>query len=146
MRSKPEYKMRPNRRVVKFPVQVVRERDFRLLADRIEDLSPYGMLVGPADAAVTGERVFVSFRLGDTSDWIDVEAQVVRVEHGRRPSETARRLGLEFIGLSPYDRYRIQRSIAHRPVPPPRYRPGRRGSSFLLSDWVGKTAASWVLA
>ena len=37
--------------------QVVRERDFRLVADRVLDLSSNGVLVGPADPVLTGERI-----------------------------------------------------------------------------------------
>jgi hypothetical protein len=105
--------------------QVVRERDFQLIADRIENLSTWGALVGPADAVLTGEAVLVSFRLPDGT-WIDASAVVTRVLHGRRPGESTRRLGIEFRDLTEYDRYLLRRAIGHRPLAPPGARPGRR--------------------
>ena len=82
---------RPSRRTLRAPCQVVRERDFRLVADRIENLSPSGMLVGPADPVLTGERLIVSFCLPGYGVWIDTEATVSRVVHGRRKGEHRRR-------------------------------------------------------
>jgi len=118
---------------VKIPCQVVRERDFRLVADRVENLSTWGMLVTPADPVVTGEKVFVSFQLpGSDNEWIDACATVRRVIHGRRPNECTRKLGLEFDDLRPYDRYRIRRALAKKPPAPPGARPGRRGFGFQL--------------
>src|SRR6266700_4034522 len=84
------------RHVVQIPCQVVRERDFRLIGDCIVDVSSNGVLVTPADPVLTGERVFASFRLPGSSFWIDVEATVARVVHGRRPSEHSRAIALEF--------------------------------------------------
>src|SRR5690242_12227451 len=60
------------RHAVHFACQVVRERDFRLVADEIVDLSTSGMLVAPADPVLTGERLIASFRLPDSLFWIDV--------------------------------------------------------------------------
>jgi hypothetical protein len=112
---------------------VVRERDFCLVADRIENLSTWGMLVGPADPVVTGEKVFVSFRLPGTNSWIDATATVTRVVHGRRPGETSRKLGLEFEDMSQYDRFRIRRALLGRPVFPPGPRSGRREAQIDLT-------------
>ncbi len=113
--------------------QVVRERDFRLVADRIENLSSWGMLVTPSDPVVTGEKVFVSFQIPGTQEWIDASATVTRVIHGRRPNETSRKLGLEFDDLGAYDRFLLRRALAKRPVAPPGVRPGRRSLEFDLS-------------
>ena len=82
------------RRAARVPCQVVRERDFRLIADRVLDLSSGGVLVGPADPVLTGERVLVSFQ--GRAGWIDAEAVVARVVHGRRDGEHTRALGLSF--------------------------------------------------
>lgn len=116
---------RPSRHSLRLECQVVRERDFQLVADRIENLSTWGALVGPADAVLTGEAVLVSFRLPDGT-WIDASAVVTRVLHGRRPGESTRRLGIEFRDLTEYDRYLLRRAIGHRPLAPPGARPGRR--------------------
>lgn len=85
------------RHAARLTCQVVRERDFRLVADRVLDLAPGGLLVGPADPVLTGERVFVSFEV--ESGWIDAEAVVARVVHGRRRGEHSRALGLSFESL-----------------------------------------------
>jgi len=58
-------------------VRSFEERDFRLIGDRIVDLSTSGMLVTPADPVLTGERVIASFRLPNSTYWIDVEGTVV---------------------------------------------------------------------
>src|SRR6187397_873062 len=57
------------RHAVQISCQVVRERDFRLVADTIVDLSTTGMLVTPADPVLTGERVIASFRLPGSTFW-----------------------------------------------------------------------------
>lgn len=136
MREKRCFSRRPDRHSVRATCQVVSERDFRLVADRIENLSTRGMLVGPADPLLTGERVFVSFQLPGTREWFDAIAVVTRVVHGRRPQEITRKLGLEFLDLSPYDRYRLRKAVLQRPLAPPQARPGRRGNS----EWTALVA------
>lgn len=117
---------RPSRHSLRLACQVVRERDFRLVADRIENLSPTGALVAPADPVLTGERVLVSFQLPRSGRWLDLFATVRRVVHGRRPNETTRKLGLEFDALSQEDRFLLRQALMARPVVPPGGRPGRR--------------------
>lgn len=132
MRSNRQFQSRPSRHTICIPCQVVRERDFRLVADRVENLSTWGMLVAPSDPVVTGEKVLVSFQLPGTSDWIDVTATVRRVLHGRRPSEMTRKLGLEFDDLNPYGRFLIRRALRKVPLSPPGARPGRRQLGFKI--------------
>jgi len=110
---------RPSRHTVRIPCQVVRERDFRLVADEIADLSTTGMLVVPADPVLTGERVIVSFQAPVWGIWIDAEATVARVVHGRRPGEYSRALGLHFEGIDPWSRTVIERSLRGLPPVPP---------------------------
>lgn len=134
VRNQRDFQRRPSRHPVNIPCQVVRERDFRLVADRVANLSTWGMLVSPADPVVTGEKVFVCFQLPGSEDWIDACATVTRVVHGRRPTETSRMLGLEFDDLAPYDRFRVRRALGRRPVTPPGTRPGRRSDEFSLKS------------
>jgi hypothetical protein len=123
------------RRAARLACQLVRERDFRLVADRIVDLSAGGLMVGPADPVLTGERLILSFCLPGSGYWIDSEAVVARVVHGRRPGEYTRNLGLSFEGLSPFSRLMLERSLLWMPPVPPGPRPGRRqASGALLSD------------
>lgn len=117
---------RPVRHCLRGPCQVVRLRDFCLVADRIENLSSWGMLVGPADPVLTGEKVLVSFQLPADGRYIDALATVTRVVHGRRPGDRTRQLGLQFDQLSEYDRFRLRRALHRRPPAPPGPRPGRR--------------------
>jgi len=132
LRNNKDFQSRPSRHPVNVACQVVRERDFRLVADQVENLSTWGMLVSPADPVVTGEKVFVSFQLPGTDEWLDACATVTRVVHGRRPTETTRMLGLEFDDLGHYDRFRLRRALTKRPVTPPGVRPGRRNAEFSL--------------
>jgi c-di-GMP-binding flagellar brake protein YcgR len=121
-----------SRHTVKIDCQVVRERDFRLLADRTMDLSATGALVGPADPALTGERILVSFRIPRSSVWIDAEATVTRVVHGRRPGEFTRSLALEFDDLEALQRFMLQETLRSVPPAPPKSAPGRRSSQSLV--------------
>jgi hypothetical protein len=104
------------RHAVALPCQIVRERDFRLIAEVSLDLSTEGMLV-PTDLRVlTGEPLVVSFRPPRSGRWIDTEAVVARVIHGRRPGDAGRRLGLSFQGLTPAARQLLFQEL--RTLPP----------------------------
>jgi hypothetical protein len=95
------------RRAVRVDCQVVRERDFSLVARRGVDLSPHGMLVMAEAKVLTGELLVVAFRLPESIGggrgvrdwWFDTEATVARVVHGRRPGDPGCCLGIEFDGL-----------------------------------------------
>ena len=110
---------RPSRHTVAIPCQVVRESDFRLIADRISNLSVNGALVTPADPVLTGERLIVSFRVPRWNVWIDTEATVARVIHGRRQGEFSRALGLYFDGLDPFARFALEHNLHWLPPVPP---------------------------
>jgi hypothetical protein len=126
--------------MVRARCQVVRERDFRLIADRIVDLSPTGALVMPADPVLTGERLLISFELPHVPFWLDTEATVARVLHGRRPGEFTRGIALDFDGMSGVQRFMLEQSLRYFPPAPPSYRPGRRENGGLLSHLVGAAA------
>lgn len=130
--SPPRSPRASSRHTVKIGCQVVRERDFRLLADRMLDLSPSGMLVGPADPALTGERLLVSFRIPRSSVWVDAEATVTRVVHGRRPGEFSRSLALQFDDLDALPRFMLREVLREVPCAPPKSAPGRRSSPSLV--------------
>jgi hypothetical protein len=120
---------RAPRHALHAPCQIIRLRDFRLIADRIENFSAEGLLVSPAEAVLTGEPVLVSLQFPDTGDWFDAEATVARVVHGRRPGEWTRCLGLIFDRLGRDAERVLTRQLGHTPPAPPRSRPGRRGYS-----------------
>jgi c-di-GMP-binding flagellar brake protein YcgR len=95
----PSQHRRAFRHDVRIACQVVRARDFRLVADTTLDVSTRGMRVVTHGRVLTGEELIVSFRLPRSSRWIDTDATVVRVVHGRRPGERGRALGLQFHGV-----------------------------------------------
>jgi hypothetical protein len=87
---------RPLRRSMIALCQVVRERDFRLVGRRVLDVSEDGLLVETDLPVLTGEAILVSFQLPFARSWIDAEATVMRVVHGRRKADRRRGLGLWF--------------------------------------------------
>jgi len=128
----PKSPRQSSRHTVKIDCQVVRERDFSLIADRVVDLSASGALVGPADPALTGERILVSFRIPRSTVWIDAEATVSRVVHGRRPGEFSRALAISFDQLEPLQRFMLEEALRVVPPSPPKSSPGRRSSQSLV--------------
>jgi hypothetical protein len=110
---------RPVRRTVNIRCQVVRESDFRLVADTVVNLSREGVLVAPADPVLTGEKIILSFPSPAGAGWIDAEATVARVLHGRRPGEFQRCLGLKFDSLDESSREALERSLKCAPPSPP---------------------------
>ncbi len=105
------------RRAIQVDCQVVRERDFRLIASRGVDVSSTGMLVATEETVLTGEPLFISFRLPRTERWFDAEATIARVVHGRRPGDRGRCIGLEFDTLDADAKWLLARAL--RDVPPP---------------------------
>jgi hypothetical protein len=114
------------RHSVKLACQVVRERDFQLVADRIVNLSSTGLFVSPADPALTGERLIVSFQIPHSGQWVDAEATVARVVHGRRPGEFTRGLALELENVEEIPHMILGRALRRCPPSPPGHRSGRR--------------------
>lgn len=112
------------RRFVRLDCQVVREHDFRVVADLALDLSTRGMLVRATRRVLTGEEVVVSFKPPRSNQWFDACAVVARVLHGRRPGDMGLCLGLEFTGVTPDDVAFLFESLrgmsAPEPARPPR--------------------------
>jgi hypothetical protein len=105
------------RRAVGLTCQVVRERDFRLVADQAIDLSPDGMLVSSEHEMAVGESLIVSFKATQLGLWFDTEASVARIIKGRRDGDRGAGIGLSFSTLD-----RVKRLILRghlRRVPPP---------------------------
>ena len=116
----PVHHRRAFRHAVQIRCQVVRERDFRVIADRAVDLSTDGMLVPTEAAVLTGEPVIVSFLAPRSKRWIDAQATVARVVHGRRPGDHGRGLGLAFHGLDREARHALFQGLRAQPPAAPR--------------------------
>src|SRR4051794_41572417 len=96
---------REMRRALVMSCQIVRERDFRLVAEKALDVSPDGMLVATEADLAVGENVFVSFRATELGLWFDTEATVTRVIQGRRPGDKGRGVALKFSTLPRLKRF-----------------------------------------
>lgn len=109
------------RHAIQLPCQVVREKDFRLLGATTLDLSPDGMRVGSEQDVAVGDKVLVSFRAPTPVElWFDTDATVTRIEHGRRPKDKGRALGLEFGNLSEVARLVLRGNLRRLAPPVPR--------------------------
>ncbi len=108
------------RRAISIPCQIVRERDFRLVAETALDVSPDGMLVQTDVDIEPGENVFVSFRATELGIWFDSEANVARVVRGRRPGDKGRGIALRFSTMSRVKRLILRNHLRQVPPPVPR--------------------------
>jgi hypothetical protein len=106
---------RPSRHALRMPCQVVREKDFALVADRMVELSEGGMLVVPRMRVLTGESLIVSFMAPYSRSFVDAEATVARVVHGRRDGDGGFALGLSIDWMDRIARELIRGQIAHLP-------------------------------
>lgn len=105
---------------MKLRCQIVREKDFSLIADHVIDVSPDGMLV-PTDRDIApGENVFVTFRATNLDLWFDTEAKVVRIERARRHGDRTPGVGIRFSTLDPIKRFILRGHLRRVPPPVPR--------------------------
>jgi hypothetical protein len=114
--------LRPSRYQLRIPCQVIRARDFKLIADQTMDVSEHGMLVLPRLRVLTGEEVIVSFMAPFTRRYVDAEGVIARVEHGRRTGDLGRGLGIELGAMDHADRALLRSQLSFLPVTMPRRR------------------------
>jgi PilZ domain len=110
-----------SRREVVLPCQAVRDHDFKLIADRTLDISIDGLLLPLRTQVLTGETLIVSFAIPGM--WIDVEAMVARVVHGRRPGDDGLAVGVVFDRIAPSARAALAGFLHDRRTPLPRRGP-----------------------
>lgn len=103
------------RRHVRVHCEVVRERDFRRIADRVLDLSQNGMRVPLRVPVMTGEKVVLTFRTPDGKTFIDGEGYVARVSHGRRPGDFGPSVGIRFEVSDPAQRATLKKQLLRMP-------------------------------
>jgi hypothetical protein len=89
------------------------------VADTVINVSRGGVLVAPAEPVFTGEKIILSFPSPTGAGWIDAEATVARVLHGRRPGEFQRCLGLKFDRLDESSQNALNRTLIVAPPSPP---------------------------
>ena len=117
----PRESRQSSRREVMLPCQAVREHDFKLIADRTLDISIDGLLLPLRTRVLTGESLIVSFAIPGM--WIDVEATVARIVHGRRPGDDGLAAGVLFHRISPAARAALAGFLHGRRSPLPRRGP-----------------------
>ncbi len=113
---------RPLRHTIKLGCQVVRERDFKLVADELIELSDGGMVVIPRIPVLTGDELLVTFMAPFTRTFIDAEATVARVIHGRRVGDITRSLGLSLTAMDEAARALVKSQLTFLPTTAPRTR------------------------
>ena len=107
------------RRAVRSECQAVATDGFRLLGQRVLDLSPYGLLLAADDGAEPGDEVIVSFQIPGCSQVFDAEAEVARVIEGWRPYDPGYALGLRFTSIALEDRLLLSQRLRGTPPPVP---------------------------
>ncbi|MBX3189033.1 MAG: PilZ domain-containing protein [Labilithrix sp.] len=109
------------RKAVALGCQVIRERDFRIIATQALDLSPDGMLVRTTSFVEPGENMLVCFKATSLGLWFDSEASVARVIQGRRTEDKGGvALGLSFSTLDRVKRLILRGHLRRIPPPLPR--------------------------
>ncbi len=107
------------RRDVRTECQAVADEGFRLLGIRTLDLSEEGMLLHSSAPVVLGEMVYVAVKAPNTHEWVDAEAEVVRLVKGRRTNEARCGIGLRFVQMDALDRAILAGSLFDLPPPVP---------------------------
>jgi hypothetical protein len=92
----PYSRRREIRRTVRLGCHVRTMNDWRLVGDRVVDLSPEGMLLLSDERVEEGTPLVVSFQATDLPIWFDACATVARIVQGRRPGDRGRALGVHF--------------------------------------------------
>lgn len=117
------HRRRSLRRQSNVRCQAVELDRFRLVSERILDLSPRGALVA-CDAPIgLGDRVLLSFRAPGEGAWIDAEAEVTRLVEGWREGDPGYCAGVRFTHLDRASRGELIVRLAGLPPTVPSRRP-----------------------
>lgn len=92
--------------------QVVRERDFKLVATSVMNVSESGLLIDADVPVAYGEKIIVTFYSPAVKNWIDAEGTVTRVSHGPRWMARKQAFGVAFNAIDASSRKDIRRSMA----------------------------------
>jgi hypothetical protein len=97
---------------MRMPCQVVRERDFKLVATSVMNVSESGLLVDADVPVKFGEKIVVTFYSAAVKDWIDASGTVTRVSYGPKWMARKQAFGLTFDTIDEGSRRNIRRSMA----------------------------------
>lgn len=107
---------RVTRRAVEAPCIAVDRAGFKLVSQRVIDVSEEGMRLRADKAIPRGRTLRVTFR-APSGQWMTVDAVVKRVEHGRRDGERGVCLGLEYTRID--EREALRKKLMGIPPPVP---------------------------
>lgn len=97
---------------MRMPCQVVRERDFKLVATSVMNVSETGLFVDADEPVRFGDKIIVTFYSPAIKQWIDAEGTVTRISHGPRWMARKQAFGVEFDRIDEGSRKNIRRSMA----------------------------------
>jgi hypothetical protein len=124
------------RRAVQTRCQVVGVDEFRLLGERVVDLSPRGMLVACDVPTRIGDDMLVSFKVpGRDELWLDAEAVVARIIEGQRWGDAGYCAGLDFTYFEKTSRHELLAQLAGYPPPVPRRRLRTARERMIVPYW-----------
>ena len=87
--------------------QAVDAETFSLLGDKFLDASGEGCLLACDAEAKVGQRVFLTFEVGETGKWFDAEAEIVRIIEGYRDGDPGYCAGLKYVEFDRKDQLEL---------------------------------------
>ncbi len=87
------------RREVQTRCQAVTEDEFRLIGERVFDISTNGILLACDDGVKLGQPLILSINAPGTNEWFDAEGVVARIVEGYRPDDRGYCAGVRFTAL-----------------------------------------------
>jgi hypothetical protein len=92
--------------------------NWRLIGNRVVDLSPQGMLLLSDEPVEAGASLVVSFQATELPIWFDTCATVARIVEGRRPGDRGRAIGVHFETLPAVSRLILRGHLGRLPETP----------------------------
>ncbi len=92
--------------------QVVRERDFKLVATSVMNVSESGLFVDADEPVRFGEKIIVTFYSPAAKTWIDAEGTVARLALGPKWMGRKMAFGVAFDQIDAASQKNIRRSMA----------------------------------
>lgn len=106
------------RRAIKTRCQAVTEDEFRLVGERVLDISTNGVLLACDDGVRLGEALILSINAPGTDEWFDAEGKVARIIEGYRPNDPGYCAGVRFTALDFESWKTLSRALRNIEEPP----------------------------